>query len=313
MSTKPNILIIDDIHEQFMHNLDKLGMAYKYSPNITRHELLNELNAYNCLVVRSKTPINKEVIDAGENLQLIARAGSGMDGIDTAYAESKGITCVNAPEANANAVGEQTIAMLLALLTNIAKADKEVRQTVWDREGNRGYEIAGKTIGIIGYGHTGSNVARKLSGFDVNVLAYDKYKEDYADEYAKASSMDEIFEQADVLTLHVPLTDETNGMVNESYINKFKKDFYLLNLCRGKVVNTPDLVKALNSGKIKGAALDVLENEKIDTLNDNEQLWFKALINNNRVVLAPHVGGWTFESYKKTAEWIYTKIMTFYN
>lgn len=313
MSTKANILIIDDIHEQFMHNLDKLGMAYKYAPHITRHELLNELENYNCLVVRSKTIINKEVIDAGENLQLIARAGSGMDGIDLTYAESKGITCINTPEANANAVGEQTIAMLLALLTNVAKADREVRNKVWDREGNRGYELSGKTVAIVGYGNTGSHVARKLSGFDVTVLAFDKYKKGYADKYIKESTMDEIFEQADVLTLHVPLNDETEGMVNETYMNKFKKDFYLLNLSRGKVVNTADLVKALNTGKIKGAALDVLENEKIETLNDNEQLWFKALINNNRVVLAPHVGGWTFESYKKTAEWLCTKIMTYYN
>lgn len=313
MPITANILIIDDIHEQFMHNLSSWGMAYTYKPEITRAELLAEIGNYNCLVVRSKTAIDREVIDAAVNLRLIARAGSGMDGIDTEYAESKSIVCINTPEANANAVGEQTIAMLLALLTNIVKADKEVRNKVWDREGNRGFELSGKKVAIIGYGNTGSHVAKKLSGMDVTVLTYDKYKQGYSDNYAKECSMDEIFEEADVLTLHVPLTNETRGMVNEGYINKFKKSFYLLNLSRGKVVNTTDVIKAINKGKIIGAGLDVLENENITKLSPEEEKWMEALIADNRVILTPHVGGWSHESYKKTAVWLSSKILKFYN
>ncbi len=305
------ILIIDDVHSILTAGLRGLGFEVNDQPNATRDDLLNMINEYDGLVVRTKTNIDEGVLCKALKLKFIARAGSGVDNIDTVFCDKNGIKYFNAGEANADAVGEQTIGMLLCLLSNIVKADDEVRKLIWDREGNRGVELKGKTVGIIGYGNTGKAVAKKLSGFDVNVLAYDKYLKKYSDEFAKEATMNEIFEQADVISLHIPLTIETKYLVNENYLSKFKKNIFLLNLSRGEIINSDDLISSLKAGKVIGCGLDVLENEKLSTMNEKEIQNFKTLINSDQTVLTPHIGGWTSESYKKISTVLLHKIQAF--
>jgi D-3-phosphoglycerate dehydrogenase len=258
--------------------------------------------------------MNRQLIDKATNLKFIGRVGAGMESIDVAYAESKGIKCFNSPEGNRDAVGEHALGMLIAVMNNFLHADKQVRNGEWKREENRGVEIKGKTIGIIGYGNMGSAFAKKLKGFEANVIAYDKYKFNYSDEFVKEVSLEEIFENSDILSLHVPLTDETHYMLNASFINKFKKKFWLINTSRGAVVNTNDLVAALKSGKVKGAALDVIEYEEtsFETLSgkDLPDAW-KYLISSDKVILTPHIAGWTVESKIKLAKVLAEKIIAY--
>ena len=235
-----------------------------------------------------------------------------METIDIPYAESKGIACINSPEGNRDAVGEQAVGMLLSLMNNLNKADSEVRHKKWDREGNRGIELNGRTVGIIGYGNMGGTFARKLSGFDANVIAYDKYKKHYGDAFAREVSLDELLETSDVISLHVPQTPETISMVNDDFLCKCKKDIILINTARGKVVKTDDLVKHLKSGHVIGAALDVLEYESYnfqDFLTDNMPDAFNYLISSNRVLLTPHIAGWTVESKRKLSSILAEKIV----
>lgn len=303
-----NLLIADDMHPLLMQQLDEKKISYRYFPDSTPEEIKKILSRYNGLVVRSKIYVDKQLLDDVPGLLLIARAGSGMDNIDEAYARQLGVELINVPEANADSVGEHTVGMLLAVMLNLVKADKEVRNMEWNREANRGIELKGKTVGLVGYGFTGKAVAKKLSGFEVTVLAYDKYLKNYGDNYATQASMTDIFERADILSLHIPLTDETHHLVNADYINKFKKKVILLNLSRGKVVNQQHLVKALAEGKIKACALDVLENEKLEQLSKEEKEIFTELAGNNKVVFAPHIGGWTHESYEKISFFLSNKI-----
>jgi len=251
-------------------------------------------------VIRSKFKMNKEHLDAGKNLRFICRAGAGLDNIDEAYAAERSISLINAPEGNMDAVGEHAVGMLLSLMNNFAIADAQIRAGSWQREANRGYELKGKTVGIVGYGFMGHSFAKKLSGFEVNVIAYDKYKTGFSDQYAREVSMEEIVKHSDVLSLHVPLTPETRGLVNEEYLFHFRKPLFLLNTSRGKVVQTRAVLNAIKSGKILSAGLDVLENEKFPTLAEQE--WFNELRQSGKVILTPHVGGWTFESYRKISE-----------
>lgn len=302
------IFIIDDVHEILTNGLLKLGYEINYKPNAARADLLTEIDKYEGLVVRTKTQIDKDVLCKAINLKFIARAGSGVDNIDTDYCDENGIKYFNAGEANADAVGEQTIGMMLCLFANIIKADDEVRKLIWDREGNRGVELNGKTIGIIGYGNTGKSVAKKLSGFDVKVLAYDKYLKNFADEFVSEATMDEIFEHADVISFHIPLTNETKFLANKEFLNKFRKNIFLLNLSRGKIVKLEDLMEAMKSGKILASALDVLENEKLSTMNEAEKNIFEYFKTSSQTVLTPHVGGWTSESYKKISTVLLQKI-----
>lgn len=302
------VLIIDDVHQILTNGLAEIGFEVNYLPKATRNDLLQLIPQAIGLIVRTKTQIDAEIISKAENLKFIGRAGAGLDNIDEEAASAAGINVFNAGEANADAVGEHTLAMLLSLFTKLNKADKEVREGVWDREGNRGIELSGKTVGIIGYGNTGKAVAKKLSGFNVQVLAYDKYLKNYSDQFAQEASMEEISQVADVLTLHVPLTSETRQMVNANFIRSFAKPIYLLNLCRGEVVKTIDLIGLLEEGKVKGAALDVLENEKLNTMNDKELTWFNYIANSDRTVLSPHVAGWTKESYEKISSVLLKKI-----
>ncbi|MGD0711939.1 MAG: NAD(P)-dependent oxidoreductase [Bacteroidales bacterium] len=308
------ILFIDSTHAVLRESLEEAGFVCDDGTKKNPDEITEMICNYSGVIIRSRINMDRQLIDKASNLKFIGRVGAGMESIDVAYAESKGIKCFNSPEGNRDAVGEHALGMLIALMNNFLRADRQVRNGEWKREENRGVEIKGKTIGIIGYGNMGSAFAKTLKGFEANVIAYDKYKFNYSDEFVKEVSLGEIFESSDILTLHVPLTDETHYMLNESFINKFKKNFWLINTSRGAVVNTNDLVAALKSGKVKGAALDVIEYEKtsFETLSGKElpDAW-KYLINSDKVILTPHIAGWTEESKIKLAKVLAEKIIAF--
>jgi D-3-phosphoglycerate dehydrogenase len=235
-----------------------------------------------------------------------------MENIDVTYAESKGIKCLHAPEGNRDAVAEHAVGMLLALFNNIPRADKEVREGKWIREGNRGIELMGKTVGIIGYGNMGSAFAERLKGFGVKVLVYDKYKKDFGNEFVRETSLEDIFDQADVLSLHTPLTPETTYLVDDAFLKKFRKNIYVINTARGKCLNTTDLVNNLDSGKVSGACLDVLEYEMVSFENLDVHALpeaFQRLIKSDKVILSSHIAGWTHESNEKIAEILAKKIV----
>ncbi|MBB6271462.1 D-3-phosphoglycerate dehydrogenase [Pedobacter cryoconitis] len=300
------ILIVDDLHPVFKSRAEQLGYEVDDLPKITRAETLAVISGYDGIAVRTKFKIDRELMEAAPGLKFVARAGAGLDNIDEAYAKEKNIQLLNAPEGNRDAVGEHAMGMLLSLINNHRKADIEIRNGIWDREGNRGWELKGKTVGIIGYGFMGSSMAKKLSGFEVKVLAYDKYKTGFSDAYAQECSMEEIVKHSDVLSLHIPLTAETRQMVDEEYLYHFKKNIFFINTARGEIVNTTAVLAAIRSGKILGAGLDVLEAEKFPVLA--EQPWYEELKESPKVVLTPHVGGWTFDSYRKISEVLADKL-----
>ncbi len=302
------ILVLDKGHAILEEKLLEAGFEIDFQPTISREELLDVIANYQALIVRSKLLIDKEVIDRAENLKVIGRIGAGMDAIDVDYAEKKGIACINSPEGNRDAVGEHCLGLLLSLFNKICISDMQVRKGLWLREDNRGLEIKGKTIGIIGYGNMGRSFAQRLSGFDCRVIAYDKYKTNFSDEYAKEVSLSTLFDESDILSLHTPLTEETRFMINKDFIQQFKKPFYLLNTSRGKVVNTKDLIEALNEGKILGAGLDVLEYEAFSNELQNTPSELHDLFSRNNVVLTPHVAGWSVESNYKLSYFLAEKI-----
>jgi D-3-phosphoglycerate dehydrogenase len=303
---KGKILIVDDLHPAFKENAAALGYEVHDRPLITRAETLAMISDYIGIAVRTKFLIDKELMQAAPNLKFIARAGAGLDNIDEAFAKQKNIKLLNAPEGNMDAVGEHAIGLLLSLMNNFRNADAEVRNGIWDREGNRGYELKGRTVGIIGYGFMGSSFAKKLSGFGVHVIAYDKYKTGFSDEYAREVSMEEIVKQSDVLSLHIPLTAETRQMVDDEYLFHFRKPIFFINTARGEVVNTKAVLKAIEQGKILGAGLDVLQVEKFPALGAQD--WYHELKSSGKIILTPHVGGWTFESYRKISEVLANKL-----
>ena len=274
-------------------------------------DIQQKINQYDGFIIRSRFSIDKTFLDAATNLKFIGRVGAGLENIDCDYAQSKGIALIAAPEGNRNAVGEHSLAMLLSLFNKLNKGDKEVRQGQWLREDNRGLELDGKTVGLIGYGNMGKAFAKKLRGFDVKVLCYD-LKPNVADANATQVSLSKIQDQSDVLSLHTPETPSTINMIDAKFINGFKKPFWLINTARGKSVVTSDLVSALKTGKILGAGLDVLEYEKSSFENlftDNKMPEaFKYLIKADNVILSPHVAGWTIESKEKLAQTIVDKI-----
>lgn len=307
---KGHIAITDPVHPYLTDRLNEAGIPFVYRPDCVAEEIPDLLDGALGLVIRSKAFVNKTLL--GKNRPaFIARAGSGMDNLDEDALIAMGIHLINAPEGNRDAVAEQTIGMLLNLSANITKANNEIKSGIWDREGNRGFEIAGKTIGIVGYGNCGSAVAKKLSGFGATLLVYDKYLSGYGNKTVVEAEMDDLFEQADVVTYHIPLTGETEGMINGDYIRKFKKDIVLLNLSRGKIMKTGDLIPLLEEGKVKALALDVLENENIQKLSGREKEIFTALSHRENVIITPHVGGWTEESYRKISEILVNKIFDF--
>lgn len=310
------VLLIDDIHPVLIEKLQDSNIIVDYHPEYNREDILREIAQYEGIVVRSKIKIDEQIIDSAKKLKFIARSGAGMDSINTVYAQQKGISCINSPEGNRDAVGEHALGLLLSLFNKIVIADKEVRQGLWQREENRGVEIKGKTIGIIGYGNMGKEFAKRLCGFDCNVLAYDKYKSNFSDNFAKESTLQTLQEECDVLSLHVPLTEETKYMVNDEFISKFKKPFYLINTSRGKVVKLSSLIFAIENKQILGSGLDVLEyenfsNEITDNTVANKEL--QKLFSFDNVVLTPHVAGWTRESYYKLSYFLAEKILSSIN
>lgn len=304
-----NILIVDDLHEIILEKFDQANITYNYLPDCTRTEAEQLIPAYQGLIIRSKFQVDQEFIDLSPNLQFIGRSGAGMDNIDEAYATKKNIQLFSANEGNKDAVAEHMIGMLLSLMNNLNRANFEVKNGEWNREKNRGYELKGKTVAIIGYGHNGQAMAKKLSGFDVQVIAYDKYKTGFSDQYAREVSMEEIVKQADVLSFHIPLTRETKNMVDKEYLFHFRKPIILLMGARGGIVDIPSVIQYLNSGKILGAAFDVLPVEKFPLLA--EQAWFEDLIKRDNVLFSPHVAGWTFESYFKLSDILADKIIAY--
>ena len=300
------ILIADHLHPIFKEEAERMGFECHDKPLISREETLAIIHEYSVIATRTKFQIDSELIDAGTNLKLIARAGAGMDNVDEEYARSKEIKCINAPEGNRDAVAEHVIGMLLSLSNNLNIADAQVRQGVWDREGNRGWELKGKTVAIIGYGNNGMMLARKLSGFELKVIAYDKYKTGFSDAFAQEVSMEQVVREADILSLHVPLSRETRQLFNDEYLFHFKKPIVLLNASRGEVVNTKTVLKGIRNGKISAAGLDVLEIEKFPALADQD--WFKELSESKKVILSPHIAGWTHESYFKISEVLAQKL-----
>jgi len=307
---KTKVLITDTIHECIIPMLTNGGFEVDYLPGLTREEILKELKHYIGVIIRSKTPADREFMDAGASkLKFIARSGAGMDQVDLEYANKLGITLLNAPEGNRDAVAEHTVGMLLLLLNKLRVADAQVRAGIWDREGNRGTELMGKTFAIIGYGFMGTAVSKRLTGFGCNVIAYDKYKSGYGSEFVKESTLDEICDQADIVSFHVPLTPETKFYVNDSFIGKFRKNIILLNTARGEIMPLESLVKNLKTGKIKAAGLDVLENERMDALSPQQKSLMSELCAMDQVILTPHVAGWTVESYIKISETLGRKIL----
>lgn len=304
------VLVLDKGHSILSEKLLDAGFELDYYLSVSREQLFEIISQYSVLIVRSKLLVDKELIDRAVNLKVIGRIGAGMDAIDTDYAEKKGIVCLNSPEGNRDAVGEHCLGLLIALFNKICIADSQVRKGLWLREDNRGLEIKGKTIGIIGYGNMGQSFAKRLSGFDCKVIAYDKYKTNYSDAFAQEVSLEEIFSQSDILSFHTPLTSETKYMFNKDFISNFKKPFYLLNTSRGKVVNTKDLIEALNQGKILGAGLDVLEFEAFSNELENAPRELQDLFSRNNVVLTPHVAGWTVESNYKLSYFLAEKIIS---
>ncbi len=306
------VLLADSNHPVLHETLIANGIECDQFWDKTKEELVSILPNYQAIVLRSKFKISKEIIDTCPNLKCIGRVGAGMENIDVAYAQSKGITCVHAPEGNMDAVGEQTLGMLLMLLNNLKKADAEVRKGIWLRAENRGRELKHMCVGIIGYGNMGSSFAQKLSGMGCEILAYDRYKTGFGNSLVKEVQMKDLYEKADVVSLHVPLTDETAYMVNAGFISKFKKPIYIVNTARGKCLNTHDLVEGMKTGKVLGVCLDVLEYEAVSfEALDHTKLPepFKYLIESDRTILTPHIAGWTHDSNYKMSKLIAEKMI----
>ena len=309
------ILHLDSNHPLLWQQLEEAGFNNEADYTSTKEEVEAKILNYHGIVIRSRFKIDRTFIDKAKNLQFIARVGAGLESIDCEYATSKGIHLIAAPEGNKNAVGEHALGMLLSLMNKLNRADRLVREGKWIREGNRGFELEHKTIGIIGYGNMGKSFAKKLQGFDVKVLCYD-IQENIGDQNATQVSLKEIQEKADVLSLHIPWTPETDKMVNAEFIYSFAKPFWFINTSRGKNVVTADLVDALKTGKILGATLDVLEYEKLSFENlfiDSEKpAAFNYLLEAENVLLTPHIAGWTHESHEKLAQTIVNKIKAIY-
>ncbi|MCY4781595.1 phosphoglycerate dehydrogenase [Sphingobacterium sp. UT-1RO-CII-1] len=301
------ILIVDDIHEVLLKELKNKKIAFDYHPDFSRQDAEKVIAQYTGLIIRSKFNVDQAFIDFAPNLSFIARAGAGMDNIDEQYALKNNIALIAANEGNCDAVAEHMIGMLLNLMNNMNRSHHEIANGKWLREANRGYELKGRTVALIGYGHNGQAMAKKLSGFDVKVIAYDKYKTGFSDSYAQEVSMEEVVKHADVLSFHIPLTRETTKMVDEEYLFHFRKPIFILMGARGGIVDIPAVLHYLDNKRILGAAFDVLPVEKFPALYDQE--WYKDLIERENVLLSPHVAGWTFESYYKLSAVLARKII----
>lgn len=310
----PRILITDEVHPVLLDGLREAAFEVDYLPAIAYEEVIPMIGAYDGLVVNSKILCNKNFIDRAVRLQFIARLGSGREIIDLEYAASRGIHTFFSPDGNNNAVAEHALGMLLALANQLVQADREVRQKIWEREARRGWELSGKTIGIIGFGYTGSQFARKLAGMEMKVLVHDKYLSGFQSQlpYIVESGREKVLREADILSFHLPLSAETFHYCNDALIESCKPGVILINTSRGNVIDTKALVRGLSSGQVGGACLDVFENEKPMTFTEEEEQLYSALYAKNQVILSPHIAGWTRESKYKMASILLKKILHLY-
>ena len=302
------VIITAKAHELLIDRLRQKGFEVIYAPTISYNEMLNEVNGVEGLVITTRIKVDSNLIDKGKDLKWIGRLGSGMELIDVKYAESKGIKCISSPEGNRNAVAEHTLALLLTLMNKIHSVQKELKEGEWLRDENRGTELYGKTIGIIGYGNTGSAFAQLLQSFNVTVLGYDKYKFGFSKEYIKEASLEQVCRYADAISFHIPLTDETHYLANHDFFQSLKQKHWILNTSRGQIVNTQDLKDAIINGLIAGAGLDVLENEKLSSLTAEENLLFHWLLDQPNVVITPHIAGYSHEAFLKMSEVLLQKL-----
>ncbi len=306
------VYFIDTVHESLWNTLDEKGFSCVDYSKKNIEELIESAPQCQGIVIRSRFKLSPDILTHFPNLKFIARSGAGLENIDLEYCERNGIKVYNSPEGNKTAVAEHTIGMILSLFNHLKRGDTEVKQALWNREKNRGLELEGKTVGIIGYGNMGSAFAKRLQGFDCNVLAYDKYKSNFGNDLVKEVSLEELKERAKIVSLHIPISEETNYYVDVDFISGCRNPFYLINTARGNHVSISDLLEALDSGKILGACLDVLEYEKFnfETIHSsNLPKEWKDLINRDNVLFSPHVAGWTNESYVKLSTFLADKII----
>lgn len=307
------ILIIDEMHESILPMLEKEGHEVVYSPEIKRDEIIACVADFDGLIIRSKTPMDRELLERATKLKFIGRAGAGLDKIDLEYMAEKEIKLFHAAKGNRDAVAEHAVGMLLALFNNVEIANQEVRKGIWDREGNRGHELMGKTVGIMGFGNMGKSFAHRLCGFKVNILAYDKYKMDFGDDFVQEVIWEKLKAEADILSIHVPLTPETKDFFTLKELKSFAKPFWLINTARGEVISFKTLNEALDQGILRGALLDVLENEKFQKFTPDQKSEFEKLAARDNVLFSPHVAGWTFESYEKINKVLVKRIKKAFN
>jgi D-3-phosphoglycerate dehydrogenase / 2-oxoglutarate reductase len=327
------VLVTDDVHEVLMDGLKGLGFEIDYEPNITNEAVHRIIGGYEGLIINSKIMVDKALLDDGVHLRFVGRVGSGMEIVDKTYAAEKGVAVLSSPEGNRNAVAEHALGMLLALSNNLTRSNKEVKDFDWQREKNRGFELMGRTIGIVGFGNTGSAFASKLMSLGLRILVYDKYLpygyihdwrdtfkgsfpmigQEWTDENWDVSTIQSVdiqtlTQESDVISFHLPLTEEVKHLANKAFFNQCKKDIILLNTSRGQVVKTEDLIEALAVGKVKAAALDVFENEKTGTYTEGERAMYQQLFNFENVIVSPHIAGWTHESKERLAKVLLKRI-----
>ncbi|WP_114789774.1 NAD(P)-dependent oxidoreductase [Niabella yanshanensis] len=295
------VIVTGNAHPILMQTLTDKGFDVVYQPQISYEEIKNNGQGVSGLVLTTRIKVDKELIDALPQLEWIGRLGSGMELVDVDYARSKDILCASSPEGNRNAVAEHSLGLLLMQINKMNIAVQEVRQGIWLRDENRGTELLGKTVGIIGYGNTGSSFARLLQPFEVTVLAHDKYKTGFENDYIKEAALEQVCEEADIISFNVPLTAETHHFLNKELLVRLKKQPLIISACRGKVINTADLIEGLKNGQVRGACLDVLENEKLNTYTEFEKQQLAELLSFPGVIVTPHIAGYTHEAFLKMA------------